>query len=456
MHIIIGGAEDTGAFIAEELSKKDLEDKYSVTVIDENHTKIQKLNQQFNVATLCGSIVDLPILREAIHKETKVFIACTPDEETNLISCILAHDIGAEKNIAVTTSSIYTKKEFVEKYRQSGVEKIINITEVICNEVLNLAKFSSATQVSSFAEGKVVMFGLIVTEESNFVDKFLYQISKNSFFLIGCIYRNGQSYIPRGNWKIQKNDQLFVLFPKEKLQSFEKNFGVKTSYKKTVVIYGSNLLNSILVNSLLQENFIVTVICDHQEEKKNLEKDIQSLKNFKIIVGSVLDLEVQKKAQVSKSFLFISIANNEIYNITACMIAKFLGAKKTIAIVHKPDMLPVAQMVKIDVSLSERIIVNRLVKQFIHYGDYSPDFTTISNTSMEVFSLTVTKKSPWKNKTLKEIDFPENSLVGVLVNQKGEVIIPKGETVISVDNRILFFTFPENLPYLRKKASGEK
>ena len=75
---------------------------------------------------------------------------------------------------------------------------------------------------------------------------------------------------------------------------------------------------------------------------------------------------------------------------------------------------------------------------------------------MEVFSLTVTKKSPWKNKTLKEIDFPENSLVGVLVNQKGEVIIPKGETVISVDNRILFFTFPENLPYLRKKASGEK
>ena len=140
------------------------------------------------------------------------------------------------------------------------------------------------------AEDKVVMFGLIVTEESNFVDKFLYQISKNSFFLIGCIYRNGQSYIPRGNWKIQKNDQLFVLFPKEKLQSFEKNFGVKTSYKKTVVIYGSNLLNSILVNSLLQENFIVTVICDHQEEKKNLEKDIQSLKNFKIIVGSVLDL----------------------------------------------------------------------------------------------------------------------------------------------------------------------
>ena len=156
MHIIIGGAGETGTFIAEELSKKNLEEKYSVTVIDENHNKIQKLNQQFNVATLCGSIVDLPILKEAIHKETEVFIACTPDEETNLISCILAHNIGVKKNIAVTTSSIYTKKEFVEKYIKSGVEKIINITEVLCNEVLSLAKFSSATQVSSFAEGKVV------------------------------------------------------------------------------------------------------------------------------------------------------------------------------------------------------------------------------------------------------------------------------------------------------------
>ena len=33
MHIIIGGAGDTGTFIAEELSKKDLEGKYSVTVL---------------------------------------------------------------------------------------------------------------------------------------------------------------------------------------------------------------------------------------------------------------------------------------------------------------------------------------------------------------------------------------------------------------------------------------
>ena len=371
MHIIIGGAGETGTFIAEELSKKNLEEKYSVTVIDENHNKIQKLNQQFNVATLCGSIVDLPILKEAIHKETEVFIACTPDEETNLISCILAHNIGVKKNIAVTTSSIYTKKEFVEKYIKSGVEKIINITEVLCNEVLSLAKFSSATQVSSFAEGKVVMFGLIVTAESNFVDKFLHQIPKNSFFLIGCVCRDGNSYIPRGNWKIQKNDQLFVLFPKENLQSFKKHFGIKTTHKKTVIIYGSKPLNFTLVGFLLQENFRVTVICENQEEKEILKKNILSSKNLKIIVGSILDLELQKKAQVSKSFLFIAIANNELYNINACMIAKYLGAKKTIAIVHKPELLPVAQMVKIDVSLSvDGIIVNRTGTAFYSLRRY--------------------------------------------------------------------------------------
>ena len=49
MHIIIGGER---TFIAEELSKKNLEEKYSVTVIDENHNKIQKLNQQFNSYSL--------------------------------------------------------------------------------------------------------------------------------------------------------------------------------------------------------------------------------------------------------------------------------------------------------------------------------------------------------------------------------------------------------------------
>ena len=79
MHIIIGGAGETGTFIAEELSKKNLEEKYSVTVIDENHNKIQKLNQQFNVATLCGSIVDLPILKEASIKKQKFLLPALLD-----------------------------------------------------------------------------------------------------------------------------------------------------------------------------------------------------------------------------------------------------------------------------------------------------------------------------------------------------------------------------------------
>ena len=263
MHIIIGGAGDTGTFIAEELSKKDLEGKYSVTVIDENYNKIQKLNQQFNVATICGSIVDLPILREAIHKETKAFIACTHDEETNLISCILAHDIGVEKNIAVTNSSIYTKKEFVEKYSKSGVEKIINITEVICNEVLNLAKFSLATQLSSFVEGKVVMFGLIVTEESSFVDKFLYQIPKDSFFLIGCDCRDPAS----SHQKISLVHYLLAHTKNSSLSSMGGDFrqGIVHRLDKDtsglLVVAKNNLVHENLIQQFKSHSIIRKYLC---------------------------------------------------------------------------------------------------------------------------------------------------------------------------------------------------
>ena len=453
MHIIIGGGGETGSFIAEELSKKNTS-KYTTTVIDKNYRNTQKINQQFNVATICGSITNFQLLKQAITKETKTFIACTPDEETNLLSCILAHSMGVARNIAVTHSPIYNRPVEIEKYRHSGVDPIINTTGVIQDEVLKLASFAAATQVSDFAEGKVVMYGIIVTEDFALLNKYINQISSTSGFLIGSIWRNGKSYIPRGNWKIEKNDHLFLLIPKQNINKLKKQLAIKSIRNEKIVIFGSFPLKNILIDKLLSKGFAVTAICKNQNEKDLLQQNLHhsKKKKCKISLGSALDLETQKKAGVDKSFLFLAMTDNETHNINACMVAKHLGAKKTVAIINRQDFLATAQMLGVDVSLATRVIVNRLLQKHLHYEDYSADFTTIADTEMEVFSLDVASDSVWVNKKIKEINLPTNSLIGILISKKGEVIIPRGDSKIKAADKIIFFTMPENLLELKKLA----
>ncbi len=456
MHLIIGGAKEAGKFLAAEFSKEDLEHNYSITVIDEDYKEIQSIHQQFNVATVCASIADFQILKQNIKSETRAFVACTEKEETNIISCILAHSLGIKNNIAVTYSAIYNQEKILAKYQKSGVRYIINTTKVLKEEIIKLANFASSIQINYFAKGEVVLYGFVVDKNFIFLNKFIYEITQTSFFLIGATSRSGSSYIPSGNWKIKEGDTLFVLFPKAKLIEFEEKFIVKKEYTKNIVIFGEQNLTNVLVCNLLQKNFIVDVICKDQAEQNFISQNIpkEKYQNCRFHISSALDFALQKKIIIRKNILFIALSQNEPDNLTACMLAKYLGVEKTIALVNQQDLLIVAQKMGVDVSLSKKAIVNRLVQQLIHYGDYSPDFTTVANTDIEVLSLSIKKHSPWVNLSLQEILFPQNSLVGIIINHKNKIIIPKGDTIIRQNDKLIFFTLPRNVLKLKKMALG--
>jgi trk system potassium uptake protein TrkA len=454
MHIIIGGAQVTGKFLTREFCKEDLEQNYSITVIDEDPREIQSISQQYNVATVCSSITNFEVLKQNIRPQTLAFVACSEKEETNIIACILAHSLGVKNNIAVTETANYNQEQITEKYYKSGVKHIINTTKVLKEEIVKLAKFSSSVQINYFANDKVVLYGFVVEKNFAFVNKQIREIPRDSFFLIGATSRLGVYHIPDGNWKIQLGDKLFVLFPKEKLAEFEKEFIVKTKSEKNAVLFGEQNLIKTLASDLLQEGFSVNIICEDNAEQKFFQKNIlPSKKACKFSVGSVLDLFFQEKISKNK-FLFVAFSENDSKNLTACMIAKHLNVQKTIAAVNHRNLLNPAQKMGVDVSLAKKAVINRLVQQLVHYGDYSPDFTTVENTDIEVLSLPIKKSSPWIGLPLHKIQLPKNSLIGIITNQE-RVIIPRGDTKVRENDNLIFFTLPRNLIRLKQTASGE-
>ena len=454
MHIIIGGSKTTGKFLTEEFSKEDLEQTYSITVIDEDASEIENIHQQYNVATVCASITNFEVLKKNILPNTCAFIACSEKEETNIISCILAHSLGVKNNIAVTRSVAYQEKNILEKYQKSGVRHIINTTKILKEEIIKLAKFSSSLQINYFAENKVVLYGFLVEKNFLFLNNFIKEIPRDNFFLIGATSRSGNYYIPDGNWKIQLEDKLFVLFPREKLAEFEKNFIIKRKNSKNAIIFGEQNLLQSLAKDLLKENFLVNIICKNKQEKKNLQDNMPLEKKCTFHIGSALDLTLQEKITKKDSFLFAALSASEPDNLIACMIAKHLGVKKTIASINHRDLFHTAQKIGVDIILAKKAVINRLVQQLIHYEDYSPDFTTVENTDIEVLSLNIKKPSSWIDQPLYKINFPQNTLVGILITHQKKVVIPRGNTKIRENDNLFFFTLPRNLIQLKRMAQG--
>ena len=456
MNIIIGGAETTGQFLAEEFSLEDLEQNYFVTIIDEDVQQIQNIHQRYNVATVCGDFADFEVLKENITSKTTAFVACSEKEEKNIIACILAHSLGVKNNIAVTESLHYNQKKIIKKYQESGLKHIINTSKSFQEEILKLAKFSASIQISYLVEGRVIFYGFVVEKNFPFLNQVIHQIPKDSFFLIGAVSREGKSYIPNGNLRIQEKDKLFVLFPREKLSEFEKKYIQKKRHVNSATIFGEQDLVKNIASELLKAKFNVHLICRKKKEKQFFENNIppQYQKNCSYVIGSPTDYHLQQKISKKNNFLFIAVSENEPDNLTACMVAKYLGVEKTIATVNHKHMFTAAQKMGVDINLSKKFVINRSVQQLIHYGDYMPDFTTVENTDIEVLTLTIKKPSLWIGQPLYKISIPENSLVGVIIRENKKVVFPRGEDIIKERDQLIFFSLPRNMLRLKNLSLG--
>ena len=134
MKIVICGAYAIGTHLARLLSRNQEE----ITVIDSDADRLAKLGFDYDLLTLQGTPTSIKVLKEANTADADLFIAVTPDENTNLVSCIMAHALGAKKTVAQVGDAEYADEEVKAFYRNLGVDRII-YPEVLAARDINSA-----------------------------------------------------------------------------------------------------------------------------------------------------------------------------------------------------------------------------------------------------------------------------------------------------------------------------
>ncbi|MDD4048490.1 MAG: Trk system potassium transporter TrkA, partial [Clostridia bacterium] len=381
------------------------------------------------------------ILEEAGVKDADLLIAVTEVDEINMIACVLAKNHGVEKTVARVRKLEYAEEGRVKKGLFSQIDLVINPELVTAKEIAKLIDIPEALDVIYYAEGKIQLLELKLTEDAPVAHKSIKDLSYVYPFLIVAIARNNVMIIPRGSDMLQPNDIIFILAKTKEMILIEKFLGKKRKKAESVMVFGGGYTGYHLAKMLESRKYSVKII----EKEYNKCVDIaKSLNNAMVLYGDATDIDFLTTEGVAEADVFVCLTNDDKLNLLVSLIVKNLGANRTVAQVRRSDYITMMENVGVDVGISPRILTANAILKFIHKGNNIISATLVSNESAEMLELVITEKSKVANKKLADLNVPVGSLVGSIY-RKNQVIIPKGEDALEPGDVITVFVLPQSL-----------
>lgn len=222
-----------------------------------------------------------------------------------------------------------------------------------------------------------------------------------------------------------------------------------------IVIAGAGAVGTHLAKMLSVENENVVLLDDSEEKLGKLE----SLFDLQTIVGDPTKISALKSAGVDYAELFVAVTPHESRNITACVLAHYLGAAKTVARIdnyeylmpkHKEyfKSLGVDSLIYPEQLAAEEIATNirySWMRQMLEFGDGA----------LVMVGVKVRNNASILNIPFKELvrDIPYHI---VAIQRGDETIIPRGNDVILPEDLVCFMTTHDQIPYIRKITGKEE
>jgi trk system potassium uptake protein TrkA len=214
MYIIIAGAGIIGSQIAKILVKN----QHNVVVIDKNKEVCDAIYNETGALTILGSATKLRDLQKAGAKYADLILCLMGDDADNISTALLARSLGIKKIIARLRKPSYRKA-----YELSGVTTIVDVSEILLDKMIIEVENPILKKVYRISNGKANVYALRITQKSRAVGMSIKDIATHKKFpeetvFMGILKKTGDFNIPRGNYKIQNEDLVFLVSKDEYIE----------------------------------------------------------------------------------------------------------------------------------------------------------------------------------------------------------------------------------------------
>ncbi len=443
MKIVISGVGEVGSHLAKMLSSE----YHDITIIDNDPKRLEEIANMADVIAVEGDCTTFAVLKKAAVRKADLFIAVRPEESTNIISAVLAKQLGAKKAIARIDNNEYLEPNNKEMFINMGIDYLFYPEKAAAREVINLLGHTSTNEYVDFSGGKLslVVFKLDIT--SPLVNKSLLEITEdreNLPYRTVAISRGNETIIPRGNDVFKEGDNIYVISNQDAIKDVMDLSGKKNIDINNVMILGGSRIG-IQIASVLQNEVNIKLVEYNPEKAYRLT---EMLDDTLIISEDGRNTDAMLEEGLNNMDAFVAVTGRSETNILTALLAKTMGVKKVIAEVENLNYINLAESMGIDTIINKKLITASNIFRFTMNTDVQA-IKCLTGCDAEVLEFIAKPNSPATKQKIRELDFPSDAIIGGIV-RGDKAFIAVGNTEINAYDRVVVFALPSAISKIGK------
>ena len=443
MKVVIVGAGAVGTHLSKLLSRE----HQDCILIDADDERLSTLSE-YDVMTYQASPTSIHALKEAGVQHADLFVGVTPEESININACILAHALGAKKTVARIDNYEYLSSENQAFFKELGIDSLIYPEVLAATDITNGLKLSWVRQRWDVHGGALILLGIKLRESAEILNQPLKDLcGPDDPYHIVAIKRNDDTIIPSGLDELCVNDLVYFMTTKEYIPYIRKIVG-KEHYTdvKNVIIMGGG--KTAVRAALTIPNYMRVKIIEKNSHRCEELNELLDSEEAMIIHGDGRDLGLLEEEGIRNTQAFVALTDNAETNILACLTAKKLGVRKTVALVENLDYVNMAESLDIGTIINKKTIAASHIYQLMLDADVD-NLRSLMVVDSEVAEFTASPDSRVTKRAVKDLGLRFGVTIGGLV-RNGVGMLVNGNSRIEAGDAVMVFCHEAKLQSLDK------
>jgi len=466
LKIVILGAGRVGASVAESL----VSERNDITVVDTDVAQLKQLQDRLDLRTVAGNGTHPPVLEQAGIEDADMLIATAARDETNLVACqIAARMFNVPTRIARIRAPEFQSHPEITGEGGFYVDHLICPEQTVTDYVRKLIQFPEALQVLEFADGRASLIAVRAYAGGPLVSHPISDLREhhpNVDMRVVAMFRGDRSIRPEGATMIEPGDEVFLLAPSEHIRTALSDLRRMDKPVRRVMIAGGGNIGLRLARKL-GSDYQVKVVETNRTRCNYLVTQLPA--STLVLNGDSTDEDLLSDEGVAEMDLFIAVTSDDENNIMSCMLAKRMGARRTIALINRQAYADLVEGNRIDIAIvPSQTTIGQLLAH-VRRGDVVAVHSLRRGAAeaLEAVAHGDAKSSKVVGKRIEEIDLPRGATIGAIVRPtvggalpgrrgereagSAEVIMAHHDTVIeSGDHVIVFVENRRTIPKVEK------
>ncbi len=444
MKIIIGGAGAVGTHLAKLLSRE----KQDCVLIDEDSERLGGLDNSYDMMTMQGSPTSIKTLKDAGCEGADLFVGVTPEESRNVNACIMAHALGAKKTVARIDNYEYLAPQMESFFKNLGIDSLIYPEVLAAKDIINGLKLSWVRQRWDVHDGALVMLGIKLRESCEIFNQPLKDLcGPEDPYHIVAIKHGDETIIPGGNDVLHLHDLAYFMTTREYIPYIRKIVG-KEHYAdvKNVIVMGGG--KTSVRAALTAPDYMNIKIIESDERRCERLNALLCDTDVMVIHGDGRNLSLLEEEGIRNTQAFVALTGNAEANILACLTAKKMGVRKTIAMVENLDYVSMAEGLDIGTIINKKNIAASHIFQMMLDAEVS-NMQSLMMVDSDVAEFVAAEGSRVTKRPVKDLGLPFGVTIGGLVrNEQGYLV--NGNTQVMAGDSVMVFCHEHNLKKVEK------